>query len=233
MASNRMYTKAKSWSPFKGCSFSCRYCRPSFAQQAKRQGSNCRACYHYIPHYHPERLDKIPSSDIVFVCASGDISFCMPLFTRMILDAIQKDIDNPRKKKKIYYLQSKDPAYFEQFEGEFPQRVHLVTTLETNRDEGYRFVSTAPPPTRRFKAFKRLKHPSKVVTVEPLLDCEPYVLASWITELEPDHVWLGLNSRPGRVRKLPEPEPDKLRILHELLIKNELDVRLKETHGIL
>ena len=87
---SNMYADAQTWNPFKGCRFDCTYCKPSFQLQAMRQKQNCMKCYDYVPHYHEERLTKIPSTPIVFVCGSADISFCPPSFTRKIIDAVKQ-----------------------------------------------------------------------------------------------------------------------------------------------
>ena len=79
--------------------------------------------------------DKIPSAETVFVCGNSDISFCDPDFTRRIINAIKTR--NVRRPDKTYFFQSKKPKYFEQFLEDFPENVILLTTLETNRDEGY------------------------------------------------------------------------------------------------
>jgi len=136
-----MYHEVKTWNPFKGCLFDCSYCRPSFQAQAKRQLHNCMDCYNYVPHEHPERLNKIPSAEIIFTCGNSDISFCSPDFTRQIIESIK------RHPQKTFYLQSKRPAYFEQFLSDLPANVIILTTLETNRDNGYREVSKAPAPS--------------------------------------------------------------------------------------
>lgn len=86
-----MYAKAKTWNPFKGCEFDCSYCVPSFQLQAKRQLHRCMDCYEHVPHSHPERQSRIPSAEIVFVCANGDISYCDPDYTRQIIEAVRED----------------------------------------------------------------------------------------------------------------------------------------------
>jgi hypothetical protein len=164
---SNMYADAKSWNPFKGCRFDCTYCGPSFQKQAKRQKQNCSKCYDYVPHCHEDRLGKIPSASIVFVAGNGDIAFCPPAFTRKIINAVAS---HKSRTPKTFYFQSKRPAYFEQFLPLFPQNVILLTTLETNRDDGYKAISKAPPPTERYRQFKMLKYPRKVVTVEPVVD---------------------------------------------------------------
>jgi len=156
-----MYEEAKTWSPFKGCKFDCTYCIPSFQAQAKRQKHLCSECYRYEPHEHPERLAKIPNAKIVFVCGNADISFCKPEYVRKIIEAIRSR--NVKKPGTVYYFQTKNPGYLAQFVDEFPENVILVTTLETNRDEGYGDVSKAPPPSVRYAQFKALAYPRKVV----------------------------------------------------------------------
>jgi len=141
---SNMYADAQTWNPFKGCRFDCTYCRPSFQLQAKRQMHLCKKCYKYEPHCHEDRLDKIPSASIIFVCGNADISFCPPQFTRKIIDAVKQ---HKSRKEKTFYFQSKSPSYFEQFLPLFPSNVILLTTLETNRDAGYETVSKAPPPS--------------------------------------------------------------------------------------
>ena len=112
-----MYADAKTWSPFKGCRFDCTYCGPSFQLQAKRQKQNCSKCYDYVPHCHEERLGKIPSASIVFVCGNADISFCPPRFTRKIIDAV---VHHTGRIQKTFYFQSKRPSYLSNFCPCFP-----------------------------------------------------------------------------------------------------------------
>jgi len=132
---SNMYREAKTWNPFKGCDFACSYCVPTFQRQSKRQKSLCKECYQYVPHCHEGRLSTIPSAKIVFVCGNADISFCPPDFTRTIIERAWEH--NQRALDKTYYYQSKQPAYFEPFLPELPTNVILLTTLETNRDDGY------------------------------------------------------------------------------------------------
>jgi len=226
---SRMYKEAKTWSPFKGCKFECSYCVPSFQAQAKRQKHLCQDCYNYKPHYHPERLEKIPSSEIVFVCGNGDLSFCKPSYTQNIIDAIVRH--NQRCPHKIYYFQSKEPEYFERFIPYFPANVTLLTTLETNRDQGYAAVSKAPIPTERYQQFLNLDYPRKVVTIEPVLDFDLDVFTNWITSIAPEYVWLGFNSRPRQVQ-LPEPSDKKLIAFAQALKRAGIQIQKKDLRGL-
>lgn len=226
---SNMYTTTQTWNPFKGCEFDCVYCVPSFQKQAKRQMHVCHDCYTYSPHCHEDRLTKIPSSPTIFVCGNADISFCPPDFTRRIIQQItERNVHAPRK---TYYFQSKQPAYFAEFLGEFPGNVILLTTLETNRDAGYEQVSKAPPPSERYRQFLALDFPRKVVTIEPLLDFDLAIFAGWIRRLQPEYVWLGFNSKPQSVT-LPEPTEEKAQRLATRLLDAGIEVRAKTLRGV-
>jgi hypothetical protein len=191
---------------------------------------NCGRCYNYTPHTHPERLGKIPNFDIVFVCGNSDIAFCPPDFLILIIEAIKKRNLRSRKPQ-TFYLQSKKPDCLKPFLGLLPENVILVTTLETNRDDGYDIISKAPTPSVRFKQFLELEYPRKVVTIEPVLDFDVEEFAERILSIKPEYVWLGLNSRNARLN-LPEPSPEKLREFTAILIKNGIPIKGKDLRGI-
>jgi uncharacterized Fe-S cluster-containing radical SAM superfamily protein len=221
----RMYDGVTTWNPFKGCEFDCTYCTPTFKLQAKRQKHSCNDCYQYVPHEHPERLNQIPSTETIFVCGNADISFCDPAYTEKIINSINKH--NKSKPGKTFYFQSKRPEYFEPFLDRFPDNVILLTTLETNRDQGYDKISKAPKPSERFGQLRSLKYLRKVVTVEPVMDFDLDIFSGWITSLEPEYVWLGYNSRPKQI-DIPEPSKDKVKKLVEILESKNIDIRFKD-----
>ncbi len=219
-----MYDEAKTWNAFVGCEFDCLYCVPSFKAQARRQRRNCGLCYDYAPHFHEERLGRIPNSRIVFVCGCSDVSFAPE-------DALRKIIRTVRERGKpdqIFYFQSKRPECFEPYLGELPENAVLVTTLETNRAEGYPAVSKAPAPPVRFDQFKALDWPRKVLTLEPLLKFDCGELVEMVRGIDPEYVWLGLNSkrRAAALKALPEPSAEEFWKLRESLA-SFVDVRLK------
>ena len=230
-----MYPDTKTWNPAVGCDFDCVYCRPSFQRQLKRVARTlkCQACYDYTPHYHPERLNRIPSSPIVFVCGTGDLA----CFDYKYVWRIFRAIDNHKPKmEKTYYFQSKNPFCFERYLPWFDEHEHdviLLTTLETNSDEGYKEISQAPLPTKRFWDFYNLKYPRKVVTIEPVLDNDPEIMATRMILLKKqgslEYVWFGFDSKNCG---LPEPSIDKAQQLVNLLQENEIEVRGKTLRGV-
>jgi hypothetical protein len=220
-----MYANAKTWNPFKGCGFDCTYCEPTFKRQAKRQMHICQSCYEYKPHTHYDRLEKIPSAEIIFVAGNADLAFASKDFIKEIIESIKEH--NKRCPHKTYYFQSKKPEIFADFVNDFPDNVILLTTLETNRDEGYGKVSKAPKPSTRYSQFLNLEYPRKVVTIEPLMACDPEIFSQQIITLRPEYVWLGLNSKPNSVF-LPEPSDDEALLLIKLLRQRGVDIRFKD-----
>ena len=164
----------------------------------------------------------IPNAKTVFVCGNADIKFCDTDYLKQIIDAIRSN----KRKGQTFYLQSKEPACLEPVLGLLPDNVVLVTTLETNRDKGYDLVSKAPAPSVRYEQFLKLKHPRKVITAEPIMDFDLNVFAQWIIKINPEYLWLGLNSH-GKSVRLPEPSPDKLYKLAEILLASGIKVRGK------
>jgi len=225
----RMYAEAKTWNPFKGCEFDCIYCEPSF-KRICRLYNKCKLCKEYIPHTHPERLDKVPKAKIIFVAGNGDISFCSPEFVEKIIDVIVEHPQNSQHPDRTFYLQSKNPACFRQYIPLLPSNVILVTTLETNRDEGYRKISKAPKPMKRFRDFLNLKWERKVITIEPIMDFDHWFF-DMITYVNPEYVWIGYNSKPKDVQ-LPEPPLEKTKYLIDKLRAFGIEVRGKELRGI-
>jgi hypothetical protein len=69
---------------------------------------------------------------------------------------------------RTFLIQSKNPSIFNDYR--FPGNVLLGTTIETNRDDLYEGISSAPLPSQRYQTMLKLKHPRKIVTVEPVLD---------------------------------------------------------------
>ena len=214
MRGNHMYRDSVlQWNVFVGCRFDCIYCEKSFKLQMKRQKWKCIKCYNYEPHFHPERLNrKLPKTtgdQFIWPCSSGDITFAKPQCIYKILDAIKRHPD------RTFLLQSKNPAVFKKYEP-LPENVVLDITLETNRDEGYRGISKAPLPSKRFKDYLKVEHPRKFVTIEPVLDFDLKTFVSWIRRIKPERVYLGYDSKNCR---LPEPPLQKVLALESELKK--------------
>lgn len=209
-----MYKDTKTWNPFKGCDFDCVYCEDSFKRQAKRQKHNCMKCYNYIPHFHPDRLDKIPKADLVFACGNGDISFA----DRDQLISILRVIKS--KPKQTFLLQTKKPSCLDDLE--IPGNCIIGTTIETNRDTTN--ISKAPSTATRYYWLSRLIC-RKAVTIEPILDFDINVMIRWIENIDPECVWVGYANHTNGL-DLDEPELSKTKQLIKKL-ESFTDIRLK------
>jgi len=209
-----MYEKTKTWNPFKGCRYGCIYCKKSFQLQAKRQKHNCMKCYNYEPHFHPERLDKIPKAELVFACGNGDISFAKIEVKAFILRAMQL------KTKQTFLLQTKNPHCLNGWR--IPSNVIIGTTIETNRDT--KDISKAPRTELRYMFLKELLC-RKAVTIEPILDFDLEVLKEWLWKINPEIVWIGYCNHSNGLN-LDEPELKKTKKLISEL-NRFTDVRLK------
>ncbi|WP_456469669.1 DUF5131 family protein [Archaeoglobus sp.] len=215
---SRMYENVKTWNPFVGCRFNCVYCIPSFQRQAKRRRKWCELCYRYEPHFHPERLNRVPNAEVIFACAYGDIAHAKSEWVEQILDTIEQHED------KTFYIQTKDPRVFELYC--FPPNVKLGITLETNLDEfdtpsrfrRYIEISDAPSPETRVVQSYLVDY----VTIEPILDFSSE-FAKLLKFMNPEFVYIGYDNHNC---KLPEPPLKKTLELIEKL-KKFTEVRLK------
>ena len=220
-----MYANVRTWNPFLGCKFDCIYCGPSFKRMVRRvyfcQGRKCDSCRDFVPHEHPDRLETMPTTGgIIWPCSHGDITFAKPAFIKKV---IERTLQYPQK---VFYWQSKNPSCFKQYLPYFPENTILLTTLETNRDEGYNRISKAPMPSARYNAFLELKWTRKIVTIEPILDFDPAIFWDWMVQLNPEAIWIGYNSKPRAVN-LPEPPREKTLRFIETLEAHGIEVRRK------
>lgn len=218
---NMYRLSVKQWNPFVGCQNECIYCVPSFQAQLKRFAKkNCKECYKYLPHTHPNRLsDPLPRTSFmqfIFTCCSGDIAFCPTDYLQQIIAGISLEKD------KYFLIQSKDPATFARII--FPNNVILGTTLETNRDALYKGITQAPKPSQRYQDFLKIEHPLKMVTIEPVIDFDLDIMMDWLKNINPCLIWIGYDSKRCL---LPEPELEKVKQLYWELGKKGFVVVLK------
>lgn len=211
MKKNNMYDDSiMQWNPFKGCLNGCLYCKRSFQAMERFRKDTCPACFRFEPHEHEERLSvrfpKTVGDQFIFTCASGDISFCDDDFLKKILDVIKNNSD------KTFLIQTKSPYWFQLHE--FPENVILGITLESNRN--YPDISDAPLQSARIEWFSDniLKHPRKSVTIEPILDFDPFKLLYALVEINPERIYIGYDTKKCG---LPQPSIKKTLDFVELL----------------
>jgi hypothetical protein len=124
----------------------------------------------------------------------------------------------------VYVFQTKNPARYLTMDSLFPEGSILGSTIETNRD--IPGISEAPKPEERMIAMEKLEG-RKFITIEPVLDFDVDVLASWIARIRPEFLNLGADSKN---HGLPEPAVDKIMRLVEKL--KEYGIELREKHNL-
>ena len=200
------HDSVKQWNVYVGCNFNCVYCERSFKAQMKRQKQNFIKCYSYEPHFHPERLDwKLPftkGDEFIWACSAGDITFAKPEWIEAILERIRE------MPARTFLFQTKDPACYARYD--LPDNLLIDITLETNRDEGYRDISKAPLPSKRYHDYMEIENNNKLVTIEPILDFDIEIFSDWIRDIDPIRVYIGYDLKKC---KLPEPGLEKTEVL--------------------
>jgi hypothetical protein len=143
---------------------------------------------------------------------------------KRITEYLKRIVDRMRSEPdKTFLIQSKNPRTFDRVQ--FPDNVILGIMLETNRDDLCEGISKAPKPSQRYRDFLEVKHPVKMVTIEPVMDFDLDVMVAWMENVNPCMVWLGYDSRKSR---LPEPELEKVKRLYWELGMHGFTVVLKK-----
>ena len=206
-------TITKTWNPFTGCRFDCSYCWAKALSKGKLAASYPNG---FVPTFHPERVNrKFKVGDFVFVSSMGDISFIKLEDYDQINTVILKF---PETK---FLLQTKHPDIFV-CGYPFPENTYHGLTLETNRLVP---MSKAPSPENRYQIMTLDKHPHKFLSIEPIMDFDLVILATWVMDINPEIVEIGAdNYRNG----LPEPSWDKVNKLIDILTLRGIKVIQKD-----
>jgi DNA repair photolyase len=193
------------WNPIKGCQFGCQYCY-----------IKSNRLYSLKPRFQPKELNtNLGKGNFIFVGSMADM-FGDWIPDSWILDVLKhcKKFDNQ------YLFQSKNPLRFHEFLKDFPDKVILGTTIETNRD--IKKISKAPSPQERTTAMRMIQL-DKEVTVEPIIDFDMIWMIQLIKDCNPKFVAIGADSKN---HNLDEPKPWKIETLIDEL-KMFTDVKLK------
>ena len=150
---------------------------------------------------------KYGSGNTIFVENCNDLfcDACPDSFISRVLDHCDQWPEN------TYVFQTKNPARYFKFFGRFwtfGERIILGTTIETNR----------PNPDMTVVPFRTF------LTLEPILDFDVTVLASYIVGCKPEFVNLGADSKG---HGLDEPIVEKIYDLVDELKKYGIELRVK------
>jgi len=126
-----------------------------------------------------------------------------------------------------YVLQTKNPSRFFEFYDKLPPKRILGTTIESNRHYP-NVMGNAPKPEDRYEAMCHLPLEERVfITLEPVLDFDIEVLASWIADINPEFLNLGADSKG---QGLEEPTVEKIMSLVDRL--HVLGIELREKSNL-
>lgn len=205
-AGSRMFNLVtETWNPVTGCTHGCTYCwARRLAETKLRSTEKYRAGFK--PALHERELGRrFKPGGLVFVCDMGDL-LCSGVpdeWVRLVLDRVA------RFPRTTFLLLTKNPERYFDFLDLIPPNTVLGATVETDRDDLAAKVSSAPPPSRRLEAMRRLEWPRKLISVEPILDFTDR-FAEALASTNPSLVYVGYDNYSC---KLPEPPLAKTLLL--------------------
>jgi len=144
-------------------------------------------------------------------------------------DWIKKVLEYTHRFYNTYLFQTKNPYRFKEFYDLFPYKTILGTTIETNRDHK---LSKAPLFDERVIWMQRMSMGTHIfngesfrtmVSIEPIMDFDLEDFVCGISTIRPEFVSVGADSKH---HDLPEPSPEKIRNLLDILEKFT-EVRIK------
>jgi DNA repair photolyase len=189
------------------CPHKCVYC---YGRTAKYRGP--------LRLIEAEMNVKFGEGKTIFIENCNDLfaDAVPPEFIYRVLNHCHKWPDN------VYVFQTKNPLRFHDWR--FPENSILGCTIETNWEMPS--VGKAPPPERRMIHMEKLTG-RKFITIEPVLDFDVDILASWIDRIRPEFLNLGADSKDHH---LPEPTVEKI---HKFVAKlAEYGIELREKHNL-
>lgn len=202
------------------CPHKCVYCyvdNPRFGRPARYQGE--------LRLIEKEFSVKYGEGNTIF------IENCNDLFSAAVPRAFIKRIMAHccLYPKNRYVFQTKNPSRYMDYQEEewmFPDNIILGCTIETNRNVCG--ISAAPEPEERIYQISRLKGFAPIfITVEPVLDFDIDILASWIDRIRPEFLNLGADSKG---HGLTEPTVEKIMQFTGKL--REYGIELREKHNL-
>lgn len=182
------------WNHIKGCEFGCKYCY-----------IKANPNYSLKPRFSEHEMRTNPGSGkTIFVGSMCD------MFGPWVPDEwILRVLEYCREFDNTYLFQSKNPLRFHDFLKDFPDRVILGTTIETNRNLSH--ISKAPSPQERAYAMRFIQL-NKEVTIEPIMDFDLIWMVEILRDCNPKFVAIGADSKG---HGLDEPREWKIKKLIE------------------
>jgi hypothetical protein len=197
------------------CPHDCKYCfvdHPRFGRAKKYTGELRLISEEFAVKYGIGRT--------IFVEHCNDL-FAAAVPAPFILSVLEHCARWPHN---TYVFQSKNPGRYHEFLSAIPRGSILGTTIETNRV--IPGVSVAPAPAERHTAMVNLAF-RKFVTIEPILDFDVDPLAEWITQIRPEFLNIGADSKQHDL-----PEPSAAKVLAFMAALKALGIEVREKHNL-
>jgi len=185
---------SETWNVVTGCRHACIYCYARILAEGrlkhlKRYGDGFQAV-----NFHADELRrKFKPGSLVFVVDMGDL-FGSWIPAEWIEAVIQRVWQSPDTD---FLFLTKNPWRYHQFT--FPPNAILGATIETNRNYN---LTTADPPTARYRALLRHKHPRKFVSIEPIQAFDLTIFHKMLSDIAPELIEIGADNYGFN---LPEP----------------------------
>lgn len=196
------------WSPILGCSHQCRYC---YVRKNHKLPE--------IPFLREDDFPNLREGRVIFV---GHL--CDMFSEKTSPEHIAEVLRHCRKYEgNEYVFQTKNLAKLVGFVPVFPPKFMIGTTVETDREDLIRELSTAPPPEERIKVFRSIRG-RKFLTVEPILDFDVENFSKMIISSGADFVNIGADSKG---HGLVEPSKEKIIGFIENLLSAKVEIRKK------
>lgn len=171
----------KTWNPLGGeCLHRCSYC---WARKLAERYMHKK--YKGATRIYPKALTLIKTfteKDFVFVCDMCDLFGHW--VSHGIINAILRQI---KKSSATFLLLTKNPARYAEFD--IPKNCVCGATIESDIDHEL----TGPPEASRLQAMTFLKHPRKMIVIEPIMRFSPAFLLL-IVIIQPEFVAVGYDN---------------------------------------
>jgi len=199
------------------CEHKCKYCYV----ENPRWGRAPRYCGE-VRLIEAETKTKLGSGNVIFKEHMNDL-FAEHVPDNLIVSVLMHCNQYPTN---TYVFQSKNPGRMIKFAPRMPRYKIVGTTIETNRHISPD-ISVAPQPIDRVEGIMLFDLTDKFVTIEPVMDFDVDILASWIDKIRPKFLNLGADSKN---HNLPEPTVEKIMALVYKL--KEYGIELREKHNL-
>ena len=212
----RMFAEVtKTWNPVVGCLHNCTYCWARKLAEGRLRHLPPYCFTGFAPKLITYRLKEHFKSGLIFVSTMGD------LWGEWIgRDTIEAVLDTVKESPFATFLfLTKNPGRYLTFAG-LPLNAIAGATIETNHS--YIWMR-APSPQARYEAMRRLKHPLKMLSIEPILDFDLDIMEQWVKDIAPAFIYIGYDNYGNN---LPEPSLKKTKQLITAL-KKFTSVRIK------